>query len=140
MGVFSKSKTILPTAREQSLLEILWRLGEGTIDDLLAQSGEKPPPNYKTVQTILRIMERKKLVAHRVRGRAFVFRPRVKKEVIKTFSIRSFLERYFAGSRSALLLNLLEDESIKQDELNHLEGLIRRRRKEIRASSSPLRK
>jgi BlaI family transcriptional regulator, penicillinase repressor len=128
----AKSKAVLPTTGELRLLEVLWQLGEGTIDDIISRSGGNPPPNYKTVQTLLRIMERKKLVTHTVRGRAFVFRPQVAKSAINETSTRSFLERYFGGSRSALLLNLLEDESIHPDELKTLEELIRRRRKAIR--------
>jgi len=58
-------------------LEILWRIREGTIEEVLEASEEKPPPNYKTTQTLLRIMEQKKLVTHRPRGRAFLFRARV---------------------------------------------------------------
>jgi len=69
---------VMPTAGEHELLEILWRLGEGTIDDILRGSGEIPPPNYKTVQTLLRIMESKRLVTHRLQGRAFVYKAQVR--------------------------------------------------------------
>ncbi len=68
-------KTVLPTASELRLLQILWGMGEGTIDDIVKASGEDPAPNYKTVQTLLRIMERKRLVGHKQQGRAFLFRP-----------------------------------------------------------------
>src|SRR5216684_2481915 len=52
-------KFVLPTSAEFGLLQILWRIGEGTIDDIVEASGQNPHPNYKTVQTLLRIMERK---------------------------------------------------------------------------------
>lgn len=131
MAPSTKSKTVVPTAGELRLLEVLWQLGEGTIDEIIDRCGN-PPPNYKTVQTLLRIMETKKLVKHTMRGRAFVFQPEVARSAINKRSTRSFLERYFGGSRTALLLNLLEDESINPDELKKLEELIRRRRKAIR--------
>lgn len=118
----------IPTAAEFRLLDILWRLGEGTIDDLLRGS-ENNRLNYKTVQTILRIMENKRLVIHSLRGRAFVYRPRVKRSDVSRLSIRSFLNRYFRGSRSELLVNLLENERIDPDELQELERLIRNKRK-----------
>jgi BlaI family transcriptional regulator, penicillinase repressor len=120
---------VLPTAAEHRLLEILWRLGEGTVEDILDASREDPAPNYKTVQSFLRIMETKKLVSHRLRGRAFVFRPLVRREQVNRLSIRALLKRYFGGSRSELLLNMLEDERIDAAELEELENLIRRYRK-----------
>jgi len=128
----SKSKIPVPTPAEFRLLDILWRLEEATIDDLLLASKENPPPNYKTVQTLLRLMENKKLISHHVRGRAFVFQPRVRREEIHRLSIHSFLNRYFGGSRTQLLQNLLQDERIGPAELEELESLIRSRREVTR--------
>jgi predicted transcriptional regulator len=119
---------VIPTTAEFRLLEILWVLEEGTIEDLLETSGDTRL-NYKTVQTVLRIMENKRLVSHSVRGRAFVYRPRVKRNEVSRVSLRSILKRYFRGSRSELLINLLEDERIGKNELQELEGLIRSYRK-----------
>jgi len=120
---------VIPTVAELRLLEILWCLGEGTIEDFLCASEEGNPLNYKTVQTVLRIMENKKFVTHSLRGRAFVYKPRVKRHEVSRISLRSLLKRYFRGSRSELLVNLLEDERIDPNELQELERLIRSYRK-----------
>jgi BlaI family transcriptional regulator, penicillinase repressor len=119
----------IPTTGEHKLLEILWELGEGTIDDILESTGENPRPNYKTVQTLLRIMEHKELLTHRLQGRAFVYKPRVRRDQVNRVSVRSLLQRHFGGSRTELLLNLLDDERIDVAELKELEELIRRHRK-----------
>jgi BlaI family transcriptional regulator, penicillinase repressor len=119
----------IPTAAEFRLLEILWRLGEGTIEDFVRAAEKDSPLNYKTVQTVLRVMENKKFVRHSLRGRAFVYQPRVKRHEVSRVSLRSLLERYFRGSRSELLVNLLEDERIGANELQKLESLIRTYRK-----------
>ena len=124
----------MPTAGEHELLEILWRLGEGTIDDILRGSGETPPPNYKTVQTLLRIMENKRLVTHRLQGRAFVYKTRVGRDQVNRLSIRAMLQSHFGGSPTELLLNLLDDERINAAELQELEELIRRHRKQKQSS------
>src|SRR3979490_544579 len=123
-------RQLMPTAGEHELLEILWRLGEGTIDDILKPSGETPPPNYKTVQTLLRIMENKSLVTHRLQGRAFVYTAQVRRDQVNRISIRAMLQRHFGGSRTEFLVNLLDDERIDAAELKQLEELIRRHRNE----------
>lgn len=120
---------VLPTASELRLLDTLWRLGEGTIDDIVHASRENPAPNYKTIQTFLRIMEGKKLVTHRIHGRAFVFKPLVRREQVNRLSIRELLKRHFGGSRSELLVNMLEAERIDVGELEELEAMIRKYRK-----------
>lgn len=112
------------------MLQILWRIGEGTVEDIVKASGETPPPNYKTVQTLLRIMERKGQVDHSRQGRAFVFRPLVRQGDIHRSSIRDLVTKYFTGSRTELFVELLRDERISAGELRELEALIRNRRRE----------
>src|ERR1700737_1779850 len=119
----------IPTVAEFRLLDILWRLEEGTIDELLRASADDRPLNYKTVQTVLRIMENKKFVSHSLRGRAFVYRPRVRRDEVSRTSLRSLLKRYFRNSPSELLVNLLEDDRIDTKELQEIEDLVRNYRK-----------
>lgn len=131
MGKIRKSKkAVLPTPGELRLLQVLWRLREGTIDDILKASGEDPPPNYKTVQTLLRIMEEKGQVDHKQQGRAFLFRPLVERGDVHRSSFRDVVAKYFTGSRTELLMELLSDEQISREELRQLESMIRNRRKE----------
>ena len=82
-------------------------------------------------QAVLRIMERKGQVAHRQEGRAFVFHPLISRGDRHRLSIRHLLARYFTGSRSELLVELLSDERISREELSKLEELVRNRRKEL---------
>ena len=121
---------VLPTPGELRLLRILWRIGEGSIDDILTATDENPAPNYKTVQTLLRIMERKGQVDHSQKGRAFVFRPLIARNDVHRLSIRDTMKKYFTGSRAELLVELLRDERISAKELRELENLIRERRRE----------
>jgi predicted transcriptional regulator len=131
MGKIRESKkAVLPTPGELRLLHVLWRIREGTIDDIVKGSGEDPPPNYKTVQTLLRIMERKGQVDHKQQGRAFLFRPLVESGDVHRSSFRQVVAKYLTGSRTELLMELLSDERISREELCRLEGLIRNRRKQ----------
>lgn len=114
------------------MLQILWRISAGTIEDIVNASGENPLPNYKTVQTLLRIMERKGQVEHSQEGRAFVFRPLLERHDVHRLSIRETVTKYFTGSPTELLVELVRDERISPKELRELETLIRNRRKECR--------
>src|SRR5215472_470526 len=126
----SQNAAALPTPGELRLLRILWRIGEGSIEDILKAADQGPAPNYKTVQTLLRIMERKGQVEHSQKGRAFVFRPLIRQNDVHRQSIRDVIKKYFTGSRTELLVELLRDERIPAKELRELEILIRERRKE----------
>jgi predicted transcriptional regulator len=126
----TKSKTVLPTRAEMRILQALWDLGQGTVEDVINHHNPSARPNYKTTQTILRIMEQKGLARHELRGRVFVFQPCVSREKIGRLSVRNLLHQNFGGSTAEMLVNLLETGDVDDDELRELESLIRNYRRQ----------
>ncbi len=124
-----KQQLSVPTPAEMRLLQVLWDREEATVDDVLNAHPEKERPNYKTTQTLLRIMEQKGFITHESRGRVFVFRPLVSRKTIDHLSIQALVSRNFRGSASGLLINLLEASPIKKKQLDELEAYIREYRK-----------
>lgn len=124
----SKIKVLLPTDAELLILDALWELGEGTVEDVVNRSPSNPRANYKTVQTLLRIMENKGFVEHTMRGRAFVFMSCVTRDEIGRVSAKRLVDRNFQGSHTAMLMNLLDSNHIKEEELDELEKLIQQYR------------
>jgi BlaI family transcriptional regulator, penicillinase repressor len=119
----------LPTASELRLLQILWDNGEGTVEDVVNAHPPRNRPNYKTTQTLLRIMEEKGFIAHESRGRVFVFAPLISRKTIDRMSIQSLLSQNFGGSPTGLFVNLLEAAKMKEKDLDELEAQIRDYRK-----------
>ena len=119
----------LPSPGELRLLQILWDQEEATVEEVVNAHPEKAQPNYKTTQTLLRIMEQKGFITHESRGRVFVFKPLVSRKTIDHLSVQSLVSRNFHGSAAELVLNLLETSPIKNKELDELEAYIREYRK-----------
>jgi BlaI family penicillinase repressor len=124
-----KQQLSVPTPAEMRLLQVLWDREEATVDDVVNAHPERERPNYKTTQTLLRIMEQKGFITHESRGRVFVFRPLVSRKTIDHLSIQALVSRNFRGSASGLLVNLLEASPIKKKQLDELEAYIREYRK-----------
>ena len=99
-------------------------MGEGSVENIVERLPSNPPANYKTVQSLLRIMEGKGFVKHAAKGRAFVFIPRITREEVGGGMTKQLLERTFQGSHSALMMNLLDANPVKDEELDELEALI----------------
>jgi BlaI family transcriptional regulator, penicillinase repressor len=133
-GGRGKQQLSVPTPAEMRLLHVLWDQEEATVDEVVNAHPEKERPNYKTTQTLLRIMEQKGFITHANRGRVFVFRPVVSRKTIDSLSVQALVSRNFRGSAAGLLINLLETSSIKKKELDELEAYIReyRKKNEIR--------
>jgi predicted transcriptional regulator len=126
----SRTKALLPTDAELLILDALWELGEGTVEDVVNQSRSSPRANYKTVQTLLRIMENKGFVQHITRGRAFVFMSCVTRDEVGRVSAKRLVDRNFQGSHTAMLMNLLDSDHIKEEDLDELEKLIQQYREQ----------
>ena len=124
-----KEHISVPTAAEMRLLQILWDREQATVEEVVDAHPEKERPNYKTTQTLLRIMENKGFIEHRSRGRVFVFTPIVSRKTIDRLSVQALISRNFHGSAAGLLINLLETSPIKKKELDEVEAYIREYRK-----------
>lgn len=116
-----------PTSREQEILKVLWSTGPSSVRDVhrLLQEAVGEELAFNTVQTLLRIMETKKLVTHRSEGRSFIYEPVFSREESAT----RFLDRVFDGAASQLVECLLTAERISPVELAHMESLIAQARK-----------
>jgi predicted transcriptional regulator len=88
---------------------------------------------YNTVQTLLRIMEEKGLVRHRLEGRTFVYTPYFSRDE----SAARFVDHIFDGAVDQLVLSLLRAEKISPAELDRMQTMIeeaRRRQASAKAS------
>ena len=107
-------------------MRVLWRQGPSTVAAIVDAVAGANPPAYNTVQTMMRILERKGFVSHRKDGRAFVFDALVDESRAQQSAIRHVLDRFFDNSPGTLVLSLLEHENVPESELRQLRELIQR--------------
>jgi len=112
------------TDAEARVMAVLWHRQTATVGDVVVSLAKVRPVSYSTVQTILRILEVKKYVAHDKVARAFVYRPLVDERQARRRALRHLAGRLFNGSPSLLVLNVLHDEEMDPDELRRLKKLI----------------
>jgi predicted transcriptional regulator len=118
----------LLTAAELELMNILWRLGEGTVNDVLAALPPERKLAYTSVSTILRILEQKDVLSSRKEGRGHVYQPRLSKETYEAASLRHIVQNVFDGTPSSLVRRLLEDQDLTGEELESIRALLETRR------------
>jgi predicted transcriptional regulator len=114
------------TDAEAGVMAVLWRLGRGSVGDVVAGMRKSRAVTYSTVQTMLRILESKGYVQHDKVARAFVYEPVVDERQARRRALRHLLKRMFEGSPSLLVLNILEDEELDPAERDQLRKLIER--------------
>jgi predicted transcriptional regulator len=109
-----------PTDREIEILKVLWDLGEASVRDVHARLEKATGLHFNTIQTLLRIMDEKGLVAHRASGRTFLYRPLCTREQVSS----RFLNRVFDGALGQLVLSMLSAEQVDSQELDELAQII----------------
>lgn len=118
--------------RERQIMDVLYRLGEATGQDVLTQLTD--PPSYSAVRALLRILEDKGHVRHRRDGQRYVYTPMVPRERARMSALRQVVGTFFngsAGAAAAALLDLSRND-LSNAELEQLRAAIDRARKEGR--------
>lgn len=119
---------VAPTEREMEILKTLWELGEASVRQVHERLSPESNLHFNTIQTQLRIMDEKGLVAHRRDGRAFVYRALCSREQLSS----RFLHKLYDGAVNELVLNMLSSEKLSNKELLELESLIAEARQKKR--------
>ena len=116
-----------PTGRELEILKVLWDHGPCSVRTVYRHlaAAQDEELAYNTVQTLLRIMEDKRLVRHDVEGRTFVYSALYSRDD----STARFLDRVFDGAAAELVQSLLRSERVPPEELDQIQTLIAQARR-----------
>src|SRR5687768_7964563 len=113
------------------IMKVLWQRGEATVSDVLEEVAAPNDLAYTTVATMLRKMEARGLVAHRIEGRSFIYRARLREQEVTRSIADHFVERLFEGSLTEVVSHLLSTREVSKDELEILEQLIAQRKNAV---------
>ncbi len=116
------------TEAEQRLMDVLWKLGSATVAEIAEALPRNPELAYNTVLTTMRILEDKGYVCHSKakEGRAFVYTALISREQASRSAVRHLMGRFFGNSAEALVLNLLENETLNAKERERIRNLLRK--------------
>ena len=121
-------KKRLLTDVELELMSIVWDQGEAKVKDILAALPPGRPLAYTSVSTILRILEKKGVLASRKEGRAHVYYPLVAKSDYEVISLQHLVDNVFSGTPSSLVRCLLDQEEVANEELERIYAILETRR------------
>jgi BlaI family transcriptional regulator, penicillinase repressor len=106
------------------IMQVLWAHDEATVADVHAELARERDLAYTTIATMLRKMEARGLVKHRLDGRSFVYRAAVGAEAVSRGMADHLVDRLFEGSLSDMVHHLLTTREVSHEELSKLEQMI----------------
>jgi len=115
--------------RERQIMDILYRRGRATANDVMADlPGD---PSYSTVRTQLRVLESKGHVRHEEEGLRYIYLPAVARHAARRSALRHLVDTFFEGSTEKVVAALLGGDAsrLSDDELDRIAGIVAKARK-----------
>jgi len=118
------------TRREREIMDILYRLGRATAQEVLQNLQQAP--SYSAVRALLRLLEERGHVKHTTEGVRYVYLPAVSRGQARRKALAHVVSTFFDGSVEQTMLTLVESSRSKlsADELDRLAEIVERARKE----------
>jgi len=107
------------TQAEEEIMQILWKLQEAFVKDIIAEFSE-PKPAYNTVSTLIRILEKKGFVGYKPFGKSHQYYPLVQKDEYSKKYLNRFVAKYFKGSYKELVSFFTSEQQMSVTELEKL--------------------
>ena|SRR6266404_5558021 len=112
------------TETELELMTILWKLGEGSVNDVMDLQPKERNLAYTSVSTILRILEQKSVLKNRKEGRGHIYIPCLSKSDYESRAVKHVVERVFDGTPMALVRQLMDSEQLNANDIKELKKLL----------------
>jgi BlaI family penicillinase repressor len=124
MRISKKTADAELSRRERQIMDILFARGRATGQEI--QEGLADKPNYSSVRTILRVLERKGYVRHFEEGLRYVYEPTVARAAASRSALQRIIRTFFDGSAKEAVAALLDPSAfhVSEEELKELARMI----------------
>jgi BlaI family transcriptional regulator, penicillinase repressor len=122
----NRRKSLTPL--EQLIMHHIWANADCTAE--MCREGVAPQRALKdsTIRTILRNLEEKGYVTHRVEGRTFVYRAVDTPRNVAVQAAQQLIDRFCGGSVEELLVGLVDNQVLEPQQLQRLADKIASRK------------
>ena len=122
-----KSKRPAMSPAETEILRLVWQAQEATVQQIYDALPANRKVTYMTVATLIRRLEEKGYLRHRLRGKAFVYVPAAKQEDVIRRTIGDLVERLFGGNPVPLMQHLAQHSGITDEDIERLKELAKKK-------------
>lgn len=107
------------TKAEEQIMQILWNIEEGTVQDILKEFTDSKPART-TIATVLSILEGKDFVEHSSEGRTNIYKALISKEEYSKKQLFGFVKNYFEGSFSSMVSFFAKETNLSISEMDKI--------------------
>lgn len=112
---------------EHLVMDYVWSHSPATAEQVREALEAKHPMKDATVRTILRRIEHKSYISHRVEGRTYVYSGVERRDNVAVRAVRQVIDRFCGGSVEQLLVGMVNNEVLDRRELKKIAEKIAQR-------------
>jgi predicted transcriptional regulator len=112
------------TPVELELMDILWKIGQGTVRDVMSKLPTNRALAYTSVSTILRILQEKKILLAEKIGRQHIYHPTLSKQTFASYSVKKMVNQVFSGNSVELVSYLMNKNDLSADDITEIQKLL----------------
>jgi BlaI family transcriptional regulator, penicillinase repressor len=113
---------------EHLVMDVLWKRGPATAEEIRMALEKRHYMKESTARTILKRLEDKGYVRHRVDGRTNVYSGLEPRSNVAARALRRVIDNLYGGSVEELLVGMVDNEVVDGNELANLARKIARRK------------
>ncbi len=111
-------------------MQVLWAKAPCTAGEIIdALTSRDPSWHPKTIKAFLNRLVKKQVLAFKKGGRAYLYRPCVKREDCVDAVSLSFLDRVFGGSLKPMLMHFVERKKLSEAHIRKLRRILKKNAK-----------
>ena len=105
---------------EQVVMDYVWSHGPVTAEQCRESLVSARPMKDSTIRTVLRRLEEKGYVSHKVEGRTFVYRAADARQNVAVRAVKSIIDRFCGGSAEELVMGMVDNAVLGRKQLERL--------------------
>jgi len=110
---------------ELDVLKVLWDRGQGTVREVLETLHAAGRDwSYATVATLLDRLQTKGMVESDRRDLAFVYRPKIAENKVRTDRVNNLLDKLYDGQPGLLVLHLLKSHPLEPGQADQVRSIL----------------
>lgn len=119
---------------EQAVMDYVWSHGPCTAEACREALARSRPMKDSTIRTVLRRLEAKGYVAHKLEGRTFIYRAAEARENVAARAVKNIIDRFCNGSAEQLVMGMVDSNVLGRKDLERMARKIAQSRESQRKS------
>lgn len=114
------------TELQQAIVDFIWSSRSATAEQVREGLAPKHTLKDSTARTLLRRLEERGFLTHRVEGKVFVYEAAVPPQSLAARAVQQIIERFWAGSAEQFLAGMVDEKVLTAAQIRKLADKVKK--------------